>query len=216
MGSGDIWTAGVFWAAYATVFFLPFYLPVGVFTVAAKAERTTIHDILLSGLVFVASVHVGIALVGLLIAQGQNVDVYSVLASIIAVLTVVVYVLSVIWLGFTVARGLRPASSNGDGATTREFVYAQVALSALIVEVTAGILLVYGIAVDRTVPSESLPNLSYPHLNPLSYVELIPIAASALLLGARASVHLRGSAHRRSPTSVVLVAAATSDRKSVV
>ncbi len=202
---GNIWMDGFFWAAYAAIFSVPFYLPIAAFTCAAKGKKTTWRDFLMSASVLLGSVHVGFALIGLTLApRGDNEVVYGAFAIAILALTAVVYALSVTWLGFVVVKTARSDSSIGEGKTAWEFVSAQAMVSALIVEITAGIFLVYGGVTG------SLPNLSRPHLNPLSYTEVIPIGVSILFLAANFFIHLRNHASLRSRRAIIPSVAATS------
>lgn len=95
------------------------------------------------------------------------------------------------------ARTLRRALAGAGEGSALQFAAAQTLLAALIVAAAP-----LGLGVYAQFSGEELPNFSYPHLNPLSYAESVPIAVSAALLAGNFLVHTRNNALPRSPAAI--------------
>ena len=198
METGDVWLGLIAFAPFALLGFAFLYLPVGAFILAAKGARISWRDLLLGALVLSGALYAGVAVGGLAYLQGPtDGGVYSALILAIFGAGVAVYFVSLFGTALASARMLRRALSGAGERSARQFAAAQTLLAALIV-IAAPI----GLGIYALFSGEEAPNFSYPHLNPLSAYESLPIAVSAAALAGNFLIHIRSNALPCSSTAI--------------
>lgn len=198
METGDVWLNLIVLAQFALFGFAILYLPMGAFILAVKGARISWRDLLLGALTLSGFLYAGVAMWGSALLQGPNGGgVYGVLIPAILGAGVVVYFVSLFGTALAAARTLRRALGGAGEGSALRFAAAQTLLAALIVAAAP-----LGLGVYAQFSGEELPNFSYPHLNPLSYAESVPIAVSAVLLAGNFLIHTRNNALPRSPAAI--------------
>lgn len=198
MATGNIWLDLIVLAQLALFGFAVLYLPMGAFILAVKGMGISWRDLLLGALVLSGFLYAGVAMWGLALLHGPNgAGVYGALSLTILLTGVPVYFVSLFGTTLAAARTLRRVLAGAGEGSALQFAAAQTLLAALIVAAAP-----LGLGAYGQFSGEELPNFSYPHLNPLSYAESVPIAVSAALLAGNFLIHTRNNALPRSPAAI--------------